>query len=181
MEYRETVRLKDGRECILRHGTAEDARQVLDCFLRTHGQTDFLTSRPEEVTFTAEQEAVFLKNKAAAPDEAYILALVDGKLAGTAGIDRVGVYEKTKHRAVFGISVDRDLWSLGIGRALTHACLRCAQAAGYVQLELEVVADNKKALALYESEGFREYGRNPRGFRSRGGGWQELVHMRLEL
>jgi hypothetical protein len=29
--------------------------------------------------------------------------------------------------------------------------------------------------------GFVEYGRNPKGFRSRTTGWQELVLMRLEL
>ena len=48
------------------------------------------------------------------------------------------------------------------------------------QLELEVVAENAAAVRLYEAAGFREYGRNPRGFLSRRG-WQELVLMRLEL
>lgn len=43
------------------------------------------------------------------------------------------------------------------------------------------MADNKRAHALYQSAGFVEYGRNPRGFRTRQGGWQELVLMRLEL
>ena len=43
------------------------------------------------------------------------------------------------------------------------------------------MAENRAALALYESAGFVEYGRNPKGFRSRFSGWQELVLMRLEL
>ena len=51
----------------------------------------------------------------------------------------------------------------------------------YIQLELEAVAENKNALALYISVGFVEYGRNPKGFRSRVSGWQELVLMRLDL
>ena len=71
--------------------------------------------------------------------------------------------------------------SRGIGRALAEACVDCARRAGYAQLELEAVAENKAALALYESLGFMEYGRNPKGFRSRYSGWQELVLMRLEL
>ena len=37
------------------------------------------------------------------------------------------------------------------------------------------------ALRLYEKAGFREYGRNPKGFRRRDGLFQELVLMRLEL
>ena len=48
-------------------------------------------------------------------------------------------------------------------------------------MELEVVAENKSALALYESVGFVEYGINPKGFRSRFTGWQEVVLMRLEM
>jgi L-amino acid N-acyltransferase YncA len=48
-------------------------------------------------------------------------------------------------------------------------------------LELEAVAANKSAIALHESVGFEEYGRNPKGFRSRYTGWQEVVLMRLEL
>lgn len=35
-------------------------------------------------------------------------------------------------------------------------------------------------ISIYESVGFQEYGRNPRGFRARSG-WQTLVLMRLEL
>ena len=85
-----------------------------------------------------------------------------------------------RHRAGFGVSVDRTYWGLGIGRALTEACIDCAKTAGYLQLELEVVAENERALSLYRSVGFIEYGRNPKGFRSRRG-WQELVLMRLDL
>ena len=50
-----------------------------------------------------------------------------------------------------------------------------------MQLELNVVAENKSAVALYEKLGFKEYGRNPQGFRSRTTGFQELIYMRLEL
>ena len=64
---------------------------------------------------------------------------------------------------------------------MTEACIECAKEAGYVQLELDVVAENQPAVRLYKSVGFKEYGRNPKGFRSRYTGWQELVLMRLEL
>ena len=75
----------------------------------------------------------------------------------------------------------KEHWGKGIGRALTEACIECARRAGYSQLELEVVSGNTPAISLYRSFGFTEYGRNPRGFRSRYSGWQELVLMRLEL
>jgi GNAT superfamily N-acetyltransferase len=81
-------------------------------------------------------------------DEIELLAELDGKVVGCAGINCVGRKEKIRHRAEFGISVDKAYWGLGIGRALTEACIECAKKAGYVQLELEVVAENKSALAV---------------------------------
>ena len=181
MKYSKTITLKDGRTCVLRNGTEQDGQANLALFCLTHQQTDYLRSYPDEITYTAEEQAEYLKAKTESGNEIEILAVVDGVLVGSAGIGRVGKHHKTKHRAEFGISVDRAYWGLGIGRALTEACIECAKAAGYAQLELEAVAENKSALALYESVGFAEYGRNPRGFRSRLTGWQELVLMRLEL
>ena len=181
MNYHKTITLKDGRTCVLRNGTAEDGRALLDVFNLTHAQTDFLLTYPEESTHTAQQEADYLARKAQSTDEIEILAELDGTVIGTAGIGCVARKEKTRHRAEFGISVDKTYWGLGVGRALTGACIECARTAGYVQLELMAVAENKAALALYKSVGFVEYGRNPKGFRSRSTGWQELVLMRLEL
>ena len=99
----------------------------------------------------------------------------------TAGVDAVGTRDKLRHRAEFGISVLRAYWGLGLGRALTEACIQCAKEAGYEQLELTVVAENERAIALYKKAGFVEFGRNPRGFRSRTSGYQEIVHMLLAL
>jgi len=89
--------------------------------------------------------------------------------------------DKVKHRAEFGISIEKEYYGLGIGTALTKACIECAKTAGYRQLELEVVAENTNAIALYRKFGFTETGRNPRGFCSRYTGWQELISMLLEL
>lgn len=181
MEYKESITLKDGRTCVLRNGTFADGQAMLDIYLLTHGQTDFLLSYPDEASMTAEQEALFLRERTLSDNGIELLAEVEGRIVGAAGIGPVGKKEKVRHRADFGISVDERYWHLGIGRALTRACIALARRAGYAQLELEAVADNQAALALYESVGFREYGRNPRGFRSRLTGWQELVYMRLEL
>lgn len=181
MIYRKTVTLKDGRECLLRNGTGDDARAVLDIFTLTHGQTDFLASYPDEVSFTLEQEQDFLVGKEKSERDVYIVAEIDGKIVGSAGNIGLGKSEKTKHRASFGISVDKSYWGIGIGRAMTIACIECAKVAGYSQLELDVVADNKAAISLYRSVGFVEYGRNPKAFLSRFSGWQETILMRLEL
>lgn len=182
MEYYKQITLKDGRECCLRNGTESDGQAVYDNFNLTHAETDFLLSYPDENSFTAEQESKFLSAKAESENEALIVAVVDGAIVGTAGIDAVGGKYKVSHRAEFGISIAKEYWGLGIGKALTDACIDCARAAGYTQLELSTVASNEGAIALYKKAGFIEYGRNPKGFRSRvTGDYQELVYMRLEL
>ena len=181
MKYGKTVTLKDGSACTLRNGTEKDGQALLDLFILTHAQTGFLIDYPDEITMTEEQETQFLKEKAESANEIEILAETGGKIVGSAGGWCVRNREKLRHRAGFGISVDQARWGLGIGRALTEACIECAETAGYAQLELEVVTENARAIALYRSMGFAEYGRNPRGFRSRRTGWQEVLLMRLEL
>ena len=181
MRFEQKIILKNGKEAWLRNGGAADGSAVYEVFNATHAETDYLLSYPEENTFNPEQEAAFLEGKAKSPNEIEILAFVDGKVAGLAGIEAVGTKYKVKHRAEFGISILKEYWGLGLGKALTKACIQCARDAGYVQLELNVVSENRTALSLYEGLGFKEFGRNPRGFHSRISGFQELVYMLLEL
>ena len=181
MKYEQRIVLKNGKDALLRNGTASDGPAVYEVFNLTHAQTDYLLSYPEENTFDPEQEARFLEEKAENPREIELIAVVDGKTVGTAGIEAVGKKFKVKHRAEFGISVLQEYWGLGLGRALAEACIQCARNAGYDQLELTVVADNRRAVSLYRSLGFEEFGRNPQGFRSKTSGYQELVYMMRKL
>ncbi len=181
MLYQQTVRLKNGEACLIRSGCAADGQAAHDNFNLTHGQTDFLLSYPDENSFDVEQEGQFLAQREADPRAVELCAFFHDRLVGTAGIEAVGTKDKVKHRAELGISVEKEYWGLGIGRALTAACIECARQAGYHQLELDVVRENAAAIALYQSLGFVEYGRNPKGFHSRLTGWQELILMRLEL
>ena len=181
MKYEKTLELKNGKTLLIRNGTEADGSEMFELFMRTHAETDNLLSYPEENSLNAEQEAEFLKSKTESENEIELAAVVDGKIVGMAGFEAIGSKYKVKHRAEFGITVAEANWGMGIGRALTRACIECARAAGYAQLELSVVGDNSKAMALYESEGFTVFGRNPKGFNSKFTGWQELVEMRLEL
>lgn len=181
MDYFEVITLKDGLKCCIRNGVGRDAQAALDHFLLTHGQTDYLLTYPDEPGLSIAQECQFLKEKRNSEREIEIVAIIDQKIEGMAGINTVGSTEKTRHRAEFVISIDKKYWGLGLGWKMTKVCIACARAAEYQQLELEVVAGNKRAISLYQKAGFIEYGRNPRGFLSRTTGFQELILMRLEL
>lgn len=180
MNYSKDVVLKNDDKCLIRNAVGDDAQGVLDIFLLTHEQTDFLSSYKDETSFDVEFEREFLTNIESSEKEVYLCAVINGHIVGTASVFTVGA-NKVGHRAEFGIAIDKDYWGIGIGQALTAACIECAKGSGYAQLELEVVSDNSGAIALYKKMGFTEFGRNPRGFCSRFQGWQELVSMRLEL
>lgn len=181
MRYRRDVVLKDGSACLLRSAEASDARECFDVFQVTHAETDYLLSYPDENSLDEGKFADELGGRAESLRCVEVCAVVGGKIVGTASVDPIGRRFKNRHRCELGISILCAYWGRGIGRALMEACLECARQMGYVQAELEVVADNTSAIGLYRSLGFVEFGRNPLAFRSRTSGWQEVVLMRLEL
>ena len=118
MNFEKTVTLKDGRNCLLRNGVTSDGKAVLDVFNRTHEETDYLLTYSDENRFTASQEADFLQRKTDSANNVEIIAVVDDVVVGTAGIDALGMRDKIKHRAVFGIAITKEFWGLGIGKYL---------------------------------------------------------------
>ena len=107
MQYQKEVLLKDGTPCVLRGATEKDAAEVLRSFKLTHAETDFLLTYPEENSFAEADEAKFLKAREESENEIEICAFVDGKLTGTAGIEAISGKEKIRHRAEFGIAIEK--------------------------------------------------------------------------
>jgi ribosomal protein S18 acetylase RimI-like enzyme len=71
-------------------------------------------------------------------------------------------YERPTHRSnanLERIAVDSGWQGQGIGRALTARLIATARASNVEVLTLDARGDNKTALDLYKSLGFREYGR----------------------
>jgi L-phenylalanine/L-methionine N-acetyltransferase len=88
----------------------------------------------------------------------YLVAEVDGRLAGFASL-REGK-NRQRHTARLGIIVGREFQGRGIGRALMRALVDIADNyLKLVRVELDVVADNARAIKLYESFGFEVEGR----------------------
>ena len=181
MRYTKTMLLAGGVELLVRNAVASDARALRETVQRTHAETDYLLSYPDEQSVDDEQEACSLEEAERSGNEVELVAVIDGRIVGSAGVSAVRSRRKVAHRARFGISILKEFWGMGIGRVLMEASIDCARRARYTQLELEVVADNERAVSLYRRAGFEEYGRNPRGYKSASVGYQELVYMRLEL
>ena len=90
-------------------------------------------------------------------DDHLMVAEVEGRVVGMAGLHVAT--GKRRHVASLGISVHDDFQGRGIGRLLMGSLLDIADNyLGLVRVELEVFADNARALALYESLGFQTEG-----------------------
>lgn len=60
MQYTKTLTTKTGSELYLRNGDAPDGDAALAVFNKTHAETEYLLTYPDESSMTAEQEAEFL-------------------------------------------------------------------------------------------------------------------------
>jgi hypothetical protein len=105
MKYTQTIVLKNGKEALIRNADAPDGAAVYENFNQTHAETDYLLSYPDENSYDPEQEAHFLEEKTQSGNEIELVALVDGRVAGTAGIEAVGKKFKLMHSMSNVISV----------------------------------------------------------------------------
>lgn len=169
--------LRDGRECVLRSPGPEDAGGILELMAQSSGETPFLSRYPEERLADVEQEEQFLSRMAADERDTMICALVDGRIVGNAGVNCLSLRMKYRHRAVFGITVLKEYWGLGIGSVLLQEAEGAAVRAGFEQIELEVAEGNARAAGMYEKAGFAGCGKWPRAFRFKDGSYMDLILM----
>jgi len=159
-----TMHLKDGRTAIFRSPADSDAEEMISYMRQTAGETDYLLRTPEEVTMTPEQEARYLRSIRDSEYDCMIICTVDGVLAGNCQISRHNK-RKNCHRADVMIALLAQFWNLGIGTALFREMIAIAESWGLMQLELEVIEGNNRAIALYEKMGFRTVAAIPNAIR----------------
>ena len=172
---------KTGLTVEFRSAKEDDAEALIDYLKKTCGETRFLLSEPEEVTFTVDGEKAFLKSYEESGNSVMINAYVDGKLAGNASFAPVGDRMRVKHRADMGIALFQEYCHQGIGELLMEIIIEKARECGYEILELEVVSSNVNAFRLYQKHGFRECGKTVRAFKYKDGTYDSEIHMQLML
>ena len=163
-------KLKDGRTAVLRSPREEDIQGMLDYLYVSSGETEFILRYPEECTkYTAEGEKELIEKKNAADNEAMLVCIVDGKLAGNCDISwKKNI--KTGHRASVAIALLKEFWNLGIGTRMFEVMTDIAMSnPNILHMELEYVEGNSRARALYEKMGFQIAGIKPDAIRLKDG------------
>ena len=179
----EEISIKDklGRTVILRSATTEDAEDLIKYMKVTSAETPYLIREPEEVTLTKEEEENFLKAKMSNERELMLVATLDGKHVGNCSLMSLASYKRYRHRCDIAIALYKEYCGCGIGKAMLETVLDVAKKLGYEQAELEVIAENKAAYALYEKLGFKKYGTFPDSMKYSDGTYADAYWMMKKL
>jgi putative acetyltransferase len=111
------------------------------------------------------------------PDDYVLLALIDGKPAGNAGMHAPQASPRRAHVRHLGITVRSEFQGKGVGNALMEALVGLADNwLNVSRLELTVFTDNERAIALYRKHGFEVEGTH-KAYALRAGTWADVYSM----
>ena len=156
-----TVKDKLGRDIILRNAEPSDAEDLIKYLKVTTAETPYLIREPDEVTITIDQEKNFIQGRINSDRELMLIATIDGKHIGNCSLMGIGGYRRYRHRCDVAIALYQEYCGTGIGKLMMETVLDVARKCSYEQAELEVIASNDKAFAMYEKLGFKKYGEFP--------------------
>ncbi len=182
MKYLEKqIPMKDGRRAILRNAAAEDSAALVAYMKSIYAETRFLLREPEEAAITLEQEQQYIQAQLDSRRDLLLIATVEGKHAGNGSLSSLGPWKRYRHRCEISIALYQTYCGLGLGRQMCLELLKQARECGYEQAELEVMAGNETAIALYESMGFQRYGTRKRAMKYSDGTYEDAYLMMIQL
>lgn len=147
--------LANKKELIIRKATPEDAAPMVEYLNLIGGESDNLTYGKNEFRFTVKEEKQFLLHLS--PGSALFLGLIEGKLVSIGNIMRE-TKPRLAHNATLGLSVRKEYWHQGIGKAMMTELIDYAKNSGIRNLRLEVRSDHRHAISLYQKMGFETVG-----------------------
>ena len=131
---------------------------------------------------TREDEAEWLADQITGIERGSIVSVVaevGGRLAGNSSVTR-GSYEDTKRHGYLGIAISKGDRDHGIGLEMMRTLVKESKKAGLKTIQLEVFANNPRAIHVYERTGFKETGRIPKKM-LRNGSFIDSILMAREL
>ncbi len=143
----------------IREATQADAPELNYFMLRLESEA-LPTIYSLQHRLTIESELAAIKRLSDSPNSLFLLAEHNGQIVGA--MDLQGMrHPQCVHVGYVGISVCKDHRGKGIGNAMFDALFQRAPQLGVARLELEVFANNPRAIVMYERLGFQIDGFRP--------------------
>lgn len=177
--YHETCTLGN-HPFAIRNAEPGDAEAMIAHVRQVDTESVFLAREPGEFTMTVEEEARFLEQVRDSDHRIFLIAETDGTIVACCDA-AINPRIRFRHKAVIGIAVRRDYWSMGIGRRLMNALIGWCRTQGLAKVELTVDAENQRAFSLYTSLGFVVEGTIRKALRLADGTYRDTYAMGLFL
>lgn len=150
--------LPRGDACVLRVARESDAPALIEYLNRIGGESPFLPSGANEFQLPPDEEKKFIARMRAAENSLYLVAETRGRIVGILTLEG-NARPRMRHAAELGVSVLKDYWRQGIGRALMGAALGWAESSPVLRkVFLMVHHENRRAIDLYLKLGFMQEG-----------------------
>ncbi len=139
-----------------------------------------LHTDPDEFMITAEEEAavprLYIEDAIDQPTAVnfFLGAYHEDRLIAIAGLITMTLAKVRHFGKLTSVYIHPDHRRRGLARRMVEQVLRDAKVAGLLSVRLEVVADNRGAVELYESLGFVTYGCEPAAHLLEGLRWDVL-------
>ena len=133
-------------------------------------ETDRELGIEADTKVTTKSEAEYLEGLIKGVKEnniANVAAFAGRKLLGNSEVRR-DRYRDARHHGYLGIAIRRGYRGKGIGERIMRVLLHTSEEIGLESVQLEVFANNARAIKLYRKMGFRQVGAVPRKIRRRG-------------
>lgn len=155
---------KKGKDIIIRYPVKSDLNEMWRYINKLSKEKTFVRFQGEEITLKEEEK--FVKKTLKNIREKKTLQLLVFHKDHLIGISSIEMYDRViKHVGLFGISVEKEYRSEGIGRQL----MKCVVEEAKKRLsDLRIITlshfeVNSIARKMYEDFGFKEYGILPKG------------------
>ncbi len=141
---------------LIRQVRLSDAAQLVSFKREVSSESKFLLTCPDEVEDIIDQRrmiALYLGDSR----RIFLVAEYNNQIIGMitlSGSSR----RRIMHKGELGISVRKQFWGKGIGSSLMEECLKIAKQKGFKKIQLEVMSNNNRAMALYKKFGFEVEG-----------------------
>lgn len=168
-----TVILKNGRKVGLRSYLPSDREGLVSMYASLSAET-LLWSMPPYNRQRVERMTSYLENSI------NLVALDEGKIVGHLQIS-IGTSPRFREMGDLFIYLHQDYQNLGLGAALMTEAIRLARERGMHRVELTVVANNHRAIRLYEKVGFQREGLKRENYHGEDGRYHDEIVMGLLL
>ena len=176
-----TIKDKTAVEILLRNAQLDDAKDLISYLDKTAEETPYTLREPGEVKLSIEEEEKIIQQKNDSKTELMLVAYDGEKHVGNCTLMALGKGSKLQHRCSVAIALYKEYWRRGIGKTMMTTVIDLAKRIGYEQMELDVICENKKAIALYESLGFEKCGSIPHCLKFKDGTYADSYMMVRKL